>query len=90
VVPPLGTCHIGLKFSADAVKAMSDQISRAILKIYPNSSLDYRACHVPSIRCTYVFSYKMTLLLTFAFRKPILIQLDKGLLETFGTVLDRA
>ena len=46
---PQGANHIDLRYSADALKAISDlQLGsrpRAILKIRPPSSLDYRARH---------------------------------------------
>ena len=46
---PQGANHIDLRYSADALKAISDlQLGsrpRAILKIHPPSSLDYRARH---------------------------------------------
>ena len=48
---PQGANHIDLRYSADALKAISDlQLGsrpRAILKIRPPSSLDYRARHGP-------------------------------------------
>ena len=48
---PRGTSHIDLRFSAEAMEVISDLHSgshpRAILKIHPPSSLDYRARHGP-------------------------------------------
>ena len=48
------TCYIDLRASADAMKAITDLQSgsrpRAILKIRPPSSLDYRARHGPQTR----------------------------------------
>ena len=48
------TCHIDLRASADAMKAITDLQSgsrpRAILKIRPPSSLDYRARHGPQTK----------------------------------------
>ena len=46
---PQGNNHIDLRYSVDALKAISDlqlgSCPRAILKIRPPSSLDYRARH---------------------------------------------
>ena len=48
---PQGANHIDLRYSADALKAISDlQLGsrpRAILKFRPPSSLDYKACQGP-------------------------------------------
>ena len=53
---PQGTSHIDLIFSADAMEVISDLHSgsrpRAILKIRPLSSLDYRALHGPQTKGT--------------------------------------
>ena len=49
---PNGADDIDLRYSADALKAVSDlqlgSCPRAILKIRPPSSLDYRARHGPN------------------------------------------
>ncbi len=51
---PQGANHIDPRYSADALMAVSDlQLSscpRAILKIRPPSSLDYRARHGPQTK----------------------------------------
>ena len=55
---PPGANHIDLRYSADALKAISDlqlgSCPRAILKIHPPSSLDYRARHGPQTKVVFI------------------------------------
>ena len=56
-----GANHIDLRYSADALKAVSDlqlsSLPQVILKIHPPSSLDYRARHGPQTIFLFISLY---------------------------------
>ena len=72
--------HIDLRYSADALKAISDlQLGsrpRAILKIRPPSSLDYRARHGPQTKKKLVYQSAVKFLILFVLTDAILLKLD--------------